>query len=234
MGASSAQPPQRAPATVVDRSRNGGLEGATVDTRLSAGNDRDDRHGGVILSRGFVTARMKNAWQRIQHHVVIIAALALSAAQTASAEPQTLTGARAIVIGHRGACGYRPEHTLEGYKLAIEMGADFIEPDLVATEDGELIARHEPMLSATTDVANHPEFAARKTTRSVDGVATTDWFASDFTLAEIKQLRAKKRLASSVCTFCSRGQIRGQSQPIQYLIGASENANKGAARPTEA
>lgn len=101
-----------------------------------------------------------------------------------------------IVIGHRGAAGYRPEHTLAGYELAIEMGADFIEPDLVMTKDGKLIARHEPMIGGTTDVAAHPEFADRKTTRNVDGVPTTDWFASDFTLAEIKTLRARERIPS--------------------------------------
>ncbi|QPK63262.1 glycerophosphodiester phosphodiesterase [Methylomonas sp. LL1] len=95
-----------------------------------------------------------------------------------------------IVIGHRGASGYRPEHTLEGYALAIEMGADFIEPDLVLTKDGRMIARHEPMIGSTTDVASHPEFADRKTKRMVDGVEYDDWFASDFTLAEIKTLRA--------------------------------------------
>jgi len=99
-----------------------------------------------------------------------------------------------IVIGHRGAAGYRPEHTLAGYELAIEMGADFIEPDLVLTKDGHMLARHEPMIGGTTDVADHPEFASRKTTREVDGVAYTDWFASDFTLAEIKTLRAKERI----------------------------------------
>lgn len=95
-----------------------------------------------------------------------------------------------LVIGHRGASGYRPEHTLESYTLAIELGADFIEPDLVLTRDGQMIARHEPMLGATTDVAQHPEFAGRKTKRQLDGVEVDDWFASDFTLAEIKTLRA--------------------------------------------
>lgn len=99
-----------------------------------------------------------------------------------------------IVIGHRGAAGYRPEHTIEGYTLAIEMGADYIEPDLVLTKDGHMIARHEPMIGGTTDVANHPEFADRKTKRMVDGVEYNDWFASDFTLAEIKKLKAKERL----------------------------------------
>ena len=101
---------------------------------------------------------------------------------------------RPIVIGHRGASGYRPEHTLSSYALATEMGADFIEPDLVLTKDGQMIARHEPMLGSTTDVKDHPEFASRKTTHNVDGFPVTDWFASDFTLAEIKTLRAIERL----------------------------------------
>lgn len=99
-----------------------------------------------------------------------------------------------LVIGHRGAAGYRPEHTIAGYNLAIEMGVDFIEPDLVLTKDKRLIARHEPMIGSTTDVADHPEFAERKVKRMVDGVEYDDWFASDFTLAEIKTLRAKERL----------------------------------------
>jgi glycerophosphoryl diester phosphodiesterase len=102
----------------------------------------------------------------------------------------TLDGKAPLVIGHRGASGYLPEHTLEAYKKAIEQGADFIEPDLVATKDGELIARHEPNITNTTDVATRPEFASRKTTKKVDGVDENGWFASDFTLAEIKTLRA--------------------------------------------
>jgi len=99
-----------------------------------------------------------------------------------------------LVIGHRGTAGYRPDHTIEGYKLAIEMGADFIEPDLVLTKDGHMIARHEPMIGGTTDVANHSEFTDRKKIRMVDGVENNDWFASDFTLAEIKTLRAVQPL----------------------------------------
>lgn len=99
-----------------------------------------------------------------------------------------------IVIGHRGASGYRPEHTLESYRLAIRQGADFIEPDLVATRDGVLVARHENEISGTTDVANHPEFANRKTTKTIDGVSLTGWFTEDFTLAELKTLRAKERI----------------------------------------
>ncbi|MDR6871840.1 glycerophosphoryl diester phosphodiesterase [Bosea sp. BE125] len=113
----------------------------------------------------------------------------------AQAAVPTLSGQKPLIVGHRGASGHRPEHTLESYKLAIEMGADFIEPDLVATKDGVLVARHEPIMSGTTDVSTRPEFAGRKTTRKIDGVDTTDWFASDFTLAEIKTLRAKQAFA---------------------------------------
>jgi len=110
---------------------------------------------------------------------------------TTTPEPwKTLHGEAPLVTGHRGASGYLPEHTLESYTLAIEQGADFIEPDLVATKDGHLIARHEPEIGSTTDVASKPEFADRKTTKTVDGVAVEGFFASDFTLAEIKQLRA--------------------------------------------
>jgi glycerophosphoryl diester phosphodiesterase len=99
-----------------------------------------------------------------------------------------------IVIGHRGASGYRPEHTLASYELAIEMGADYIEPDLVSTKDHVLVARHENDITATTNVADHVEFADRKTTKVIDGVSVTGWFTEDFTLAELKTLRAKERL----------------------------------------
>lgn len=99
-----------------------------------------------------------------------------------------------IVIAHRGASGYRPEHTLEAYRLAIQQGADFIEPDLVATRDGELVVRHENEISGTTDVADHPEFAARKTRKTIDGENLDGWFTEDFTLAELKTLRAKERI----------------------------------------
>ena len=99
-----------------------------------------------------------------------------------------------LIIAHRGASGYRPEHTLASYELAIRMGADFIEPDLVSTKDHVLIARHENEISETTDVATHPEFAGRRTTKKIDGREVTGWFTEDFTLAEIKTLRAKERL----------------------------------------
>lgn len=102
----------------------------------------------------------------------------------------TLDGAAPIVVAHRGASGYLPEETLEAYSLAIDLGADVIEPDLIATKDGILIARHDPNLAYSTDVASHAEFAARKKTIQVDGETQTGWFASDFTLAEIKTLGA--------------------------------------------
>ncbi len=102
--------------------------------------------------------------------------------------------ANVVVIAHRGASGERPEHTLESYRLAIEQGADYIEPDLVMTRDGVLVARHENEIGGTTDVAEHPEFAARHRSQVIDGETLTGWFTEDFTLAELKTLRARERL----------------------------------------
>lgn len=102
--------------------------------------------------------------------------------------------AEVVVIGHRGASGYRPEHTLAAYELAIEQCADFIEPDLVPTADGVLVARHENEIGGTTDVGDRPEFADRRTTKVIDGASITGWFTEDFTLAELKSLRAKERI----------------------------------------
>jgi glycerophosphoryl diester phosphodiesterase len=99
-----------------------------------------------------------------------------------------------VVIGHRGACAHRPEHTLASYALAARLGADFLEPDLVATADGVLVARHEPELGGTTDIARRPEFADRCTTRLVDGRPCTGWFVDDLTLAELRTLGAIERL----------------------------------------
>ena len=99
-----------------------------------------------------------------------------------------------LVIGHRGASGYRPEHTLAAYELAARLGADYIEPDLVTTSDGVLVARHEPEIGGTTDVAQRPEFADRMTTKTIDDVEYTGWFTEDFTLAELKTLRATERI----------------------------------------
>lgn len=132
--------------------------------------------------------------------LVMLMGAALSGAQPAMAAPSRV---EPIVIAHRGASAYRPEHTLEAYDLAIEQGADFVEPDLVATRDGALIARHEPYLGGdnadfagadSTDVASRPEFADRKRTVVIDGVTLTGWFATDFTLAEIRTLHARERL----------------------------------------
>ena len=127
-----------------------------------------------------------------------------AAAITLSATP-TLNGKLPIVIGHRGASGYRPEHTLASYELAIDLGADYIEPDLVSTKDGVLVARHENAIAivdpttglvteATTNVAELPQFADRKTTKVIDGVSITGWFTEDFTLAELKTLKARERI----------------------------------------
>ncbi len=102
--------------------------------------------------------------------------------------------ARVLVIGHRGASALRPEHTLASYAKAIADGADFIEPDLVMTSDGVLVARHENEIGSTTDVTSHPEFAARKTSKTIDGRTVTGWFSEDFSLAELKTLRARERL----------------------------------------
>jgi glycerophosphoryl diester phosphodiesterase len=112
-----------------------------------------------------------------------------------------------LVIGHRGAAGYLPDHTLPGYKLAIDLGADYIEPDLVVTKDGHLVARHEPNITGTTDVASHPEFADRERTAIVDGAAEVGWFVSDFTLRELKTLRAVQPLAERPQQYNGRFQI---------------------------
>jgi len=108
--------------------------------------------------------------------------------------PTHTTRRKPIVIAHRGASGYLPEHTLAAYSVAILQGADYIEPDLVMTRDGELIARHDNRLDLTTDVAARPEFARRRATKEIDGVSVTGWFSEDFTLAEIKRLRAVERI----------------------------------------
>ncbi|MBO3657181.1 glycerophosphodiester phosphodiesterase [Acinetobacter haemolyticus] len=99
-----------------------------------------------------------------------------------------------LVVGHRGASALRPEHTLEAYQKAIDDGADFIEPDLVSTKDGVLVARHENEISGTTNVASLPEFANRKTEKVIDGVRYEGWFTEDFTLQELQQLKARERI----------------------------------------
>lgn len=118
------------------------------------------------------------------------AALAAPAFGAANRRPR----AKPLLVAHRGASALRPEHTLASYAKAIEDGADFIEPDLVATKDGALVIRHENNIAETTDVAAHPEFAGRRTEKIVDGEKQVGWFTEDFTLAELKTLRAKERL----------------------------------------
>ena len=132
-----------------------------------------------------------------------------------------------LVIGHRGAHGYLPAHTLEGYALAIELGADFIEPDLVATKDGHLIARHEPNIIATTDVASRPEFASRRRTAVVDGETQTGFFVSDFTLAEIKQLRAVQDFAERPQQFNGKFEI----PTLQEIIALAKSKARDKDRP---
>ena len=126
--------------------------------------------------------------------VTTLLAPTLLAPSAAQAGPSTDLSADPVVIGHRGASGYRPEHTLASYELAIRQGADYIEPDLVSTKDGVLVARHENEISGTTDVADHPEFADRRTTKVIDGRPVTGWFTEDFTYQELRTLRAVERL----------------------------------------
>lgn len=126
---------------------------------------------------------------------IAVAAPATPVIDKPAASPSGKKATRAVtVFAHRGASGYRPEHTLAAYELAIRQGADVIEPDLVSTKDGVLVARHENEISGTTDVASHPEFADRRTTKVIDGVDVTGWFTEDFTLAELKTLRAIERV----------------------------------------
>ena len=121
---------------------------------------------------------------------VLVGALALAGCASMSENPAR----RPIVIAHRGASAFRPEHTLAAYRLAIEQGADFVEPDLVITKDGVLVCRHENEISGTTDVAAHAAFADRRKEKTVDGVTATGWWVEDFTLAELKMLRCVERI----------------------------------------
>ena len=135
-----------------------------------------------------------------------------------------------LVIAHRGASGERPEHTIESYRLAIEEGADYIEPDLVVTRDGVLIARHENEIGGTTDVAHHPEFASRRRTQLIDGETMTGWFTEDFTLAEIKTLRARERLPElrpQNCAFDGRFTVPTFDEIMQL---ANDANRRGTAR----
>jgi glycerophosphoryl diester phosphodiesterase len=137
-----------------------------------------------------------------------------------------------VVIAHRGASGERPEHTLESYRIAIEEGADYIEPDLVMTRDGVLIARHENEISGTTDVAQHPGFAARRRTQIIDGESFSGWFTEDFTLSEIKTLRARERLGElrpQNRRFDGQFAVPTFDEIMQLIMGA--NRHPGRNRP---
>lgn len=144
-------------------------------------------------------------------YALLIASLvmaSLAGCASTHAMPEPVSDHPALVIGHRGASALRPEHTLESYRKAIEDGADIVEPDMVSTRDGVLVARHENEISGTTDVAAHPEFAARKATKTIDGERVTGWFTEDFALAELKTLRARERLP----------ELRGTARDGQYEI----------------
>ncbi len=171
---------------------------------------------------------MRMIWKLAAATAAAVAALAGAPAAGARLAAQgadaTLGGGRPIVIGHRGASGYRPEHTLEAYRLAVRLGADYIEPDLVMTKDGVLVARHEPMLGGTTDVAS--KFGAdRMSTRLVDGVPVTDYFASDFTLAELKTLRAVQPAAGRPQEFNGLYEIPTLAEVIE--VAREEGAAAG-------
>jgi len=145
-----------------------------------------------------------------RYAVMVLASLAsacIGGGAEAATQLPTLNGQTPLILGHRGAAGYRPEHTRGSYEVAIQQGANFIEPDLVSTKDGVLIARHEPNITETTDVASHPEFASRLTTKTIDGSVQTGWFAEDFTLAEIKTLRAIERLPFRDQSFNGQFQV---------------------------
>jgi len=143
----------------------------------------------------------------------------LAIMSTLAAIPALAADERPLVIAHRGASGYRPEHTLGAYRLGLEMGADCIEPDLVMTKDGELVVRHEPEIGATTDVAE--KFPERKTTKQLDGKAVEGWFTEDFTLAEIKALKAKQPHAYRASAWDGIYEIPTLQQVIDLAKAAS-------------
>lgn len=151
------------------------------------------------------------------------------AAATSAERAQERQVRRPLVIGHRGASGYRPEHTLASYELAIRLGADYVEPDLVPTKDGVLVARHENEIGGTTDVAERPEFADRRTTKTIDGRAITGWFTEDFTLAELRTLRAKERIPA-VRPDNTRYDGRFQVPTLAQVLRMVRDTNRGPGR----
>ncbi len=163
------------------------------------------------------------AMGRLSWAIVMMGVLLMGAQVQAKEAP---LASKVLVIGHRGASALRPEHTLASYGKAIADGADFIEPDLVMTRDGVPVARHENEISGTTDVAAHPEFASRKTTKTIDGHAVTGWFTEDFTLDELKTLRARERLPQLRSTaYDGQFQIPTLDEIIDFV--ATESATQG-------
>jgi glycerophosphoryl diester phosphodiesterase len=163
---------------------------------------------------------------------LVLCGVGVASCARASASPdangdaaRSAAESRPIVIAHRGASCYRPEHTLEAYALAIEMGADYIEPDLVITRDGVLVARHENEIGGTTDVA--VKFPGRRVTRVIDGDSVTGWFTEDFTLAELRTLRARERTASRSKEFDGRFLI----PTFEEVLALADSAGRRRGRP---
>ncbi|WP_299135606.1 glycerophosphodiester phosphodiesterase [uncultured Tenacibaculum sp.] len=157
-------------------------------------------------------------------YITILSLFFFSSCKDGEIDTQALK--KPLIIAHRGAQSILPEHTIEGYKKAIELGADFIEPDLVLTKDGHLIVRHEPMLSGTTNVSEVAEFANLKTTKNVDGKMVTDWFVIDFTLAQIKKLKAKQAYNGRPTNFDNQFNIPTFKEVIDLTISHSKNITK--------
>lgn len=156
-------------------------------------------------------------------------AATIASLPTESIAVSTPTPYRAEVFGHRGACALRPEHTLASYAKAIADGADYVEPDLVCTKDGVLVARHEDEISTTTDVAARAEFASRRTSKVIDGATFTGWFVSDFTLAELKTLRAKERIPdvrAANTAFDGQFQVPTFEEIIDFVAAQSATSGK--------
>ncbi len=158
----------------------------------------------------------------------LVPAGAPTAPETAQAEApaafKTLDGQPPVIIAHRGASGLYPEHTLKAYQVAIDQGADFIEPDLVMTRDGVLIANHDGYLSDTTDIADHPEFASRKSVRTTLLGARDDWWSDDFTLAELKTLKAVQRVAGRPAQYNDQFTIATFDEIVALVL---QNARQG-------
>jgi glycerophosphoryl diester phosphodiesterase len=158
----------------------------------------------------------------------LLLSLAVAPSVAMSAESSTPISRKAAVYGHRGASALLPEHTLAAYAQAIADGADYIEPDLVMTRDGVLVSRHENEISGTTDVAAHPEFANRKTTKTIDGERVEGWFTEDFTLAELKTLYVRERLPQVRSTaFDGQFRIATLDEIITFLVQQAGRAGRG-------